>query len=181
LKNTKGELRYSDLPGILPKKDYPEDKYNFLLDLMRKFELCFEFHDEGEGRRFLVPELLDIQKPELGDEFAPEKCLNFRYEYKILPEGLLPRFIVRTYPMSENRARWKTGVVLEWEECKALIEADKAERQVIIRVNRTKECRRRLLAVIRSNFDHIHFEVKEFKPEEWIAPEEHPLEGKKSL
>jgi len=176
LKNTKGELRYSDLSRILLKKDYPKNKYNFLLNLMRKFELCFEFHDAGEGRRFLVPELLDIQKPGLGEEFSPENCLNFRYEYKILPEGILPRFIVRTYPMSENLDRWRTGVVLKWEGCRALVEADKSERQVVARVNGPKGRRRRLLAVIRSNFDHIHFEMKEFKPEEWIAPETHPRE-----
>jgi len=176
LAHARGELKYSDLSRILPSKAYPEKMHNFLLDLMRKFELCFEFHDAGADRRFLVPELLDKQKPDLKNKFAPEQCLNFRYEYTLLPEGLLPRFIVRTYPMSEGNLRWRTGVVLNWEGCSALVEADAADRQVLIRVTGTTECRRRLLSVIRANFEHIHNEMKEFKPTEWISPEDHPGE-----
>ena len=38
------------------------------------------------------------------------------------------------------------------------------------------EKRRRLLAVIRENFDQIHAEMREFKPTEWIALKGHPEE-----
>jgi len=38
------------------------------------------------------------------------------------------------------------------------------------------EKRRRLLAVIRENFDQIHSEMKEFKPTEWVALERYPEE-----
>ena len=176
LSRSLGELRYSDLSHILPAKDYPETMYTFLLDLMRKFEVCFEFDDARAERRFLVPELLGKQKPNLMGEFALGQCLNFRYQYRLLPDGLLPRFIVRTHVMSEgHEQRWRTGVVLSWEGCRALVEVDKAERHVLIRVNGNRERRRRLLAVIRANFEHIHYEMKgEFKPTEWIALEDHP-------
>ena len=86
---------------------------------MRKFELCFTFPDE-DGR-FLVPELLDKQQPEEAEAFDIVQCLNFEYHYPILPEGLLPRFIVRTHVLSAEQRRWKSGVILEFEDNRALV------------------------------------------------------------
>jgi internalin A len=67
---------------------------------MRKFELCFRF--EEDENRFLIPDLLDKQQPPAAAEFHLADCLNFRYQYPILPEGLLPRFIVRTHVLSKR-------------------------------------------------------------------------------
>ena len=111
LAQQKGVLRLADLVDILDAKDYPQEKHFFLLDLMKKFELCFEFPDDFE-HRYLLPELLDKEEPDLKGEFKPEQCLNFEYDYNIVPEGLLPRFIVRTHVLSDTRPRWRSGVVL---------------------------------------------------------------------
>ncbi|MBE0540888.1 MAG: TIR domain-containing protein [Verrucomicrobia bacterium] len=181
LAERQGELRLSDLECILPKSAYPPRMHGFLIELMRKFELCFPYHEDQAEHRYLVPELLGKEEPALKEQFPPGECLNFRYDYRLMPEGLLPRFITRTHTMSESSKRWRTGVVLRWEGCRALVKADKQERQVIVRVlGDTDESpalpmqkQRRLLAVIRENFDKIHAEMKEFKPSEWVA-----LEGK---
>lgn len=175
LAKQKGELRLADVAVILKsKKDYPVRMHGFLIELMRKFELCFPYQDDPQERRYLVPELLGKEKPALKDSFNPEECLNFRYDYRLMPEGLLPRFITRTHTMSQPAERWRTGVVLRWEGCRALVEADKQERQVLVRVTGEANKRLRLLAVIRENFDKIHAEMKEFKPIEWVALEEDP-------
>jgi len=173
LAERQGELRLADLGRILRKKAYPGRMHGFLIELMRKFELCFPFHDDPAEHRYLVPELLGKEEPALKEPFPPSECLNFRYDYRLMPEGLLPRFITRTHTMSEPSERWRTGVVLRWEGCRALVKADKQERQVLVRVLGDAEKRRRLLAVIRENFDQIHAEMKEFKPTGWVA-----LEGK---
>jgi internalin A len=174
LAKRQGELRLADLTGILPKQAYPPRMHGFLIELMRKFELCFPYHDDVAGHRYLVPELLGKEQPALKESFPPGECLNFRYDYRLMPEGLLPRFITRTHTMSEPAERWRTGVVLRWEGCRALVKADKQERQVLVRVLGEPEKRRRLLAVIRENFDQIHGEMKEFKPAEWVALNEDP-------
>jgi internalin A len=62
-----GELRVRDLKTILPAGDYPANMHTFVLDLMKKFELCFTFPDEDT--HYLIPELLDIQEPEAAAEF----------------------------------------------------------------------------------------------------------------
>ncbi len=52
----------------------------------------------------------------------------------MLPEGLLPRFIVRTHSLSEGEYRWRTGVVLRFEEGRALVKADMVDKKVYIQI-----------------------------------------------
>ena len=181
LATQKGVLHFDDIAriidsaaaaGSLKREDYPRSMHGFLLDLMRKFELCFPF--PGDDSRYLVPELLDNQEPAEAAEFDPAGCLNFQYHYPVVPKGLLPRFIVRTHVLSEGQPRWRTGVILQFEGNLALVKADSAEKQVAISVRGpSPDSRRRLLAVIRSDFDHIHRDLKR-KPQEMVPVPKHP-------
>jgi internalin A len=175
LATQKGVLHFDDIArivdsaaaaGSLEREDYPRSMHGFLLDLMRRFELCFPF--PGDYSRYLVPELLDKQEPAEAAEFDPAACLNFQYHYPVVPEGLLPRFTVRTHVLSEGQPRWRTGVILQFEGNLALVKADSAEKRVAISVRGpSPDSRRRLLAVIRSDFDHIHRDLKR-KPQEMV-------------
>jgi internalin A len=171
LADRKGELAATCLDRLLDASHYPPERHGFLLDLMRKFELCFRF--EEDDSRFLIPDLLDKQQPEAATSFDPHQCLNFRYQYPILPEGLLPRFIVRTHVLSDDQLRWRTGVILTFEGNRALVKADRSDRTVTISVDGPVASRRRLLAVIRSNFEHIHRNFK-FTLQELVPIPEHP-------
>lgn len=160
LAERQGELQLKDLQELLPKKRYPLDKHLFLLELMRKFSLCLPFQDEAD--RYLVPELLGKEEPEEVAMFQPEHCLNFEYHYGVLPEGLLPRFIVRTHTLSRGQQRWRSGVVLSYEDCRALVKAEPIERRVLVRVRGGDAgARRSLLAIIRYDLDRIHTEFKD--------------------
>ena len=155
-----GELSLNDLRQILPGDRYPVEKHLFILELMRKFSLCFAFSDEMD--RYLIPELLGKEEPEVVSEFLPGDCLNFEYHYGVLPEGLIPRFIVRSHTLSRGRERWRSGVILGHEDCQALVTAVPAERWVIIRVmGGDAGARRRLLAIIRYDLDGINAEFKD--------------------
>lgn len=154
----KGALDVSTLASILDQKLYPREMHAFLLELMRKFELCFPFPDRPN--HYLVPELLGKNEPEAADQFKDGHATHFIYQYDILPEGLIPRFIVRTYVHSENLPRWRTGVILKLEGNHALVRADIHDGRVQISVSGPNESRRRLLAIIRSHFDHIHGTLK---------------------
>jgi internalin A len=171
LEENKGEMRLDDISVILPEKDYPPFMCRFIFDLMKKFYLCFSFPDDE--CHYLIPELLGKDEPKETDEFKPANCLNFQYRYSILPEGILPRFIVRTNILSEKLPRWRSGVILEFEGCRALVKADVAEKKVSISISGKKgEDRRRLLAVIRSDFGRIHNEIRNLEVHEMI-----PLPG----
>ncbi|WP_047863083.1 COR domain-containing protein [Archangium gephyra] len=172
LAEQRGVLGLRDVARILEPKKYPPAMYRFLLDLMKKFELCFAFPDNDA--RYLVPELLDKQEPAEAADFRPEECLNFQYHYPVIPEGLLPRFIVRTHAMSEELPRWRTGVILRFEGNRALVKADPAEKKVLISVTGPVEGRRRLLAIIRSDFERIHRDIPKLDPQEMVPVPGHP-------
>ena len=129
-----GELTLEDLAEILDPKDYPNERTIFLLELMRKFELCFRFPESDD--HYLITDLLDRDQPVEADNFKSEECLNLAYKYPItLPEGLLPRFIVRSYVLSANCPRWRYGVVLELEDNRARLLEPIARRNVCASVS----------------------------------------------
>lgn len=99
------------------------------------------------------------EQPDLGTKFEPPKCLLFQYVYPVWPEGLLARFIVRTHALSKRQQRWRSGVVLEFEGNHALIRADQEEKTIQIAVTGEQQGRRRLLAIIRSDFERIHTDL----------------------
>jgi internalin A len=138
----------------------------FIFDPMKKFELCFSF--PNNDTHYLIPELLGKQEAVEAAAFTPEACMYFQYHYPVLPEGLLPRFIVRTHVLSEGLPRWRTGVILAFEGCHALVKTDVQDRKVFIAITGPIAARRRLLAVIRSDFERIHHDIRNLQPQEMV-------------
>jgi internalin A len=154
-----GELHLRDLKEVLPNDKYPPEKHYYILELMRKFSLCFPFYDETD--RYLVPDALGKEEPEEARDFHPAECLNFEYQYEVLPDGLIPRFIVRSHPLSRGQPRWRSGAILVHEGCKALLAAEYTNRRITIRVmGGDTSSRRNLLAIIRYDLDRIAAEFK---------------------
>ena len=173
LARNQGELRQEDLARILDPSLYPQAMHLYLLDLMRKFELCFEFYDHAGS--YLVPELLGRQEPNL-QEFEVADALRFEYRYNILPEGLLPRFIVRSRALSRDLPRWRSGVLLSWDGNHAVVKADVQDRRVSIAITGPPSGRRQLLAVIRADLEHIHRSTPKLQ-----ATEQVPVPGREGL
>jgi internalin A len=170
LAQQKGELALADLARELKANDYPSEMHRFLLDLMQKFELCFSF---PKGDRYLIPELLDPQEPKETAAFRPEDCLNFHYRYPVLPHGLMPRYIVRSYVLSEKH-RWRSGVILNFEGNRALVKADAQDRRIFIHITGPEDGRRRMLAMIRQDFEQIHKDISNLNPEGLVPLPSHP-------
>ena len=165
-----GSVTFSEACAALPKEE-PE-MVRYLIGLMRRFELCFPV-DNAEDR-WLVPELLPRFQPPLDQDWQTAKALRLRYNYKVLPEGLLPRFITRTYPLSEGRARWRAGVVLEMDDARVLVRGDAVRSQVNVVVLGGEAGRQRLAKLVRNHFAHIHADLKGLKPEEEVEVEGRP-------
>lgn len=148
-----GVLATEQLPMLLDRKRYPSERHDFLLRLMEKFELCFELPHTA-GAKFLIPELLPPEPDKL--PAWGTGVLGFEYHYNVLPEGLLPRFIVRTHTLSQTGLRWRSGVVLRQGQAEALVRGDVQDRRVWIAVRGPGRQPRDLLAVVRSHFEEIH-------------------------
>ena len=166
---TKGLFTRAEAERVLKPKNYSVEAADFIMGLMEQFEVSFPLGDNQ--KRSLIPQLLDDQQPDEARQFDAAKCLNFGYKYEIVPEGLLPRFIVRTHHISDSPGRWKSGVILHDPDtkCRALVRADSTAGLVTIHVDGPEEARRDLLSIIRYNFRVIHADY-EFKPAELVYP-----------
>jgi internalin A len=171
-----GQLTRSDMPSIvleaeardvIRSADYAADTHQFILDLMRAFQLCYTADDRIRAEtRYLVPELLSEFEPELADmwEVAPTRL---RYRYEVLPPGLLPRFTVRTHALSEGAPHWRLGVVLKHDDASALIRAELERNEIHVFVAGDRpETRRILGTIVRRELDALHEEIKNFPVEE---------------
>ena len=166
---SKGLFTRAEAERILKPKGYEAEATDFILGLMDQFDVSFPLGDSQ--KRSLIPQLLDDQQPDEARQFDAAKCLNFGYKYEIVPEGLLPRFIVRTHHISDEGGRWKSGVILHDPENgnRALVRADATAGLVSINVDGPEQARRDLLAIIRHNFGVIHADYKP-KPVELVYP-----------
>lgn len=175
LEERKGVLCLREVKSILDVDVYPPDKHMFLIELMRKFELCFEFPD-AEKRTFLIPELLAKEEPEDVAKLRNVDHLAFVYVYEFIPEGLLARFIVRTHEASKEvgELRWRTGVVLRRDDNTVVVTADARERRVAVVVTGQERGRRGALAVVRDHFARIHASFKGLQVVEKVPIRDRP-------
>lgn len=144
-----GKLSQEMLGDILASTEYPSSKRLFIIDMMRKFELCYNIEVDDS---FLVPDLLPKDEPEIGEW---KDALSFQFHYDILPPIIVTRFIVRTNALMHNTV-WRSGVILKNGENHALIKSDTENNKINIWVNGRQSTRRDFLAYIRGEFDVIH-------------------------
>jgi internalin A len=164
----RGVLDWDSLTRILDPHAYPTNKRSLILDMMRKFELCFDF--EGfTDRKFLVPDLLPREEPYTGEW---DDALVLQYHYSVLPGSIISRFIVRMNSYIHQKTYWRSGVVLAYEGNTALVKADREDRKIFIRVGGPERGRRICLAVIRSQLAAIHQTIPGLEVEEKV-----PLPG----
>ena len=167
LTKTKGVLELSLMDKILKKKSkknysYPVDKYKYIIELMKKFELCYEIDRE----RVLIPDLLEVE--ECHFDFDYVSSLKFIFEYDFLPKSVMPRFIVRMHKDIKNGLQWRTGVVLKDDifHSTAVIKADERDRKIYIYVS--GEQKRYYFAVIRHTFRDINLSFEKLEVSERV-------------
>ncbi len=170
----KGVLTISMLDDILNLPEYPRGKRLFIVDMMKKFELCYDIEAD---KTFLVPDLLPKDEP------ADLKFIGipaFEYAYPVLPSSVITRFIVRMNQKIENHFVWRTGVVLKIGENKALVKADIEDRKITIAIDGIEYTRRDALSAIRYQLDEIHGSIKGLEPQKRVpiseAPNADPLD-----
>ena len=156
-----GVLTILMLNDILNFPEYPRDKRIFIVDMMKKFELCYDIEPD---RIFLVPDLLPKDEPIIVFNGTPA----FEYQYPVLPSSVLTRFIVRmNHKIHENKV-WRSGVLLKVGENRALVKADQEDRTVHIAIDGLEHTRRDTLSAIRYQLDEIHASIKGLNPEKYV-------------
>lgn len=153
---------------------YHPDNYQYIIKLMMEFELCYEIQGTKD---YYIPGRLEEDKPaDIGD-WDEKECLGFRYDYGegILHESVMSRFIVKMHRKIYDGKQWLTGVVLDNDKGNmALVRADITKGVVNILIKGNQATRREFLAIIRSDFEDIHTDIKVNKPKELVPLSEHP-------
>jgi small GTP-binding protein len=178
LKNCKGMLPGDRLEYVLNKerledgneksKKYSKDEQRYIVELMKKFELCFELGDDT----ILVPDLLTEQEPPEG--LPKESNLRFYFEYDFMPAVVMPRFMVRKQADLDYGLCWRTGAFLKSEEfdSKAVVRQDKDSRRIKVEVTGTEA--RGYLSAIRDVITGINKSFKKLTCEEWVPLPDEP-------
>jgi internalin A len=142
LLDAKGILTIPDLRRILPEDRYPVDTHGYIIEMMRKFELCFAFDDDQST--FLIPGLFaESVPPDI--EFRQEGLL-FNYQYDLLPSSIISRFIVHMKAYLQEGLYWRSGVKLVSldKDNQALVWADLEQKKIYITVTGKEQGRRYL-------------------------------------
>ena len=156
-----GHLTLAEARSMLAADGTSAEMVEYLVGLMERFELCYPL--EGQEKVWLIPQLLSPQTPQnLGDRWFKEKATRLRYRYNVLSEGLLPRFIVRSYPLISENLVWRQGVVLEMDDeasgetARALVIAEPGRERIQVTVIGATAARLRLTKLVRAHFQDIH-------------------------
>jgi len=147
---------------------YPPDKYKYIFQLMKKFELCFPI----DQNKILVPDLLDKGEPVF--DFDYTRALKFRISYDFLPQSVMPRFIVRNHMDIKDKLNWRTGVVLENKgfNAAAVIKADHREKLIHIYVDGNQK--RDYFAVLLNTFREINRSFEQIDAKECVPLPDNP-------
>ncbi|OJJ19161.1 hypothetical protein BKI52_20325 [marine bacterium AO1-C] len=132
-----------------------EFKQAFLLELMKKFELIFQFQGSDI---YIVPETLPIEE-HFSLNVPANTSLHFEYHYDFMPKGILSRFVCRIHHYIKDDWFWRFGVVLQHEQdTQAEITANEVDKKITLKLWGSQSDT--LLAIIRAEINYIHETLK---------------------
>lgn len=142
-----GRFAFSELPKLWSV--YPIEYHVHLVELMKKFELCFSINETEE---YIIPELLNNKSIEYPLPF--EEILSVKYKYDFMPKGIITRLIVRLHDLIKDDFYWKNGIIIERQGTEAIIIGDRLNSVLSIRIGGYDK--NGLLNIITREIDNIH-------------------------
>ncbi|WP_394749999.1 COR domain-containing protein [Spongiimicrobium salis] len=121
----------------------------YIIELMKKFELCFEINNS----EYIIPELL---KPNLHREIEIpfNEPLSMSYVYDFMPAGIIPRLIVRLKDSLLEDFYWKNGIYIKHNDSIGLITGNKYTRTIKMTVS--GDSKAVLLGILKRELDIIN-------------------------
>ena len=156
--NNKGKFTRHDL-----KRIWKEDKYastrGELLELMKKFQLCYEIPHCKDT--FIAPQLLSDNQPDYNWDKSYNLILRYAYP-DFMPKGILTRLIVVMHQyIDQQKYVWKSGVIFTKDNTKAEVIEYYGKREINIRV--TGIDKRELLSIVAYELDKINASYQRLK------------------
>ncbi|KOR30146.1 hypothetical protein TI04_06910 [Achromatium sp. WMS2] len=161
-----GKLKSSDLKKLLDATIYPVRKHDYILEVMKKFEICYSLN----ANEYLLPDLFSTDEPNFS--FDDTQALYFILEYNFLPKSVFTRFIIRMHNDILDNTYWRTGVLLQepTTNTKALVET--ANKRITLQINGPQQ--REYLSILRFTFNDIHRRFNQLNVVEKICLPDNP-------
>ena len=162
VKEKMGRFSTEDLTDIWHEKQYQGMEHE-LLQLMIKFQLCYEIPDQ-KGH-YIAPQLLTLYQPDFA--WDTSNNMHLRYTYEFMPKGIITRFIVIMHKwINEQKDVWRSGVILSNENTKAEIIEYYPTRKITIRVS--GHDKKYLMSIVMHELDKIHESYYGLKYDKWV-------------
>ena len=138
IKTIQKTLRATHAGDILRDKTYSKAETEFILHVMRKFEIS---HYIGGGVE-MIPLKMPKTPPPTVDDFNKRNALHLRWEGAYLPNNLIHRLLIRKFPELDRACVWRTGghFTQEGGGCEALAEMNEKALNVYVNGERA-HCR----------------------------------------
>ncbi len=150
---SKGKLHIKDLARILPKKKFPPSRHPYLLELMKKFNLCYPAKDEKDI--YYIPDLFEDVEPDV--EWNGSDTMHFRYNYDdFVPNVFMTRFIVEMSQDIVDEKRWRSGAYISNGSCRAKVYQTYRKNYIHIEIKGNRNEARSYLYAIRETFRKLH-------------------------
>jgi internalin A len=143
---------------MLKAKDYPQEKWPFVLRLMSLFQLSFPLDEDGQ--RQLVPALLPVEEPSAATEPDGAGRVRLRYEFNVVPAPLVPRLLVRTFGLIKKKLHWRRGALFRFGPATAKVWATQDERWVYATISGSQEARDDLTMILRETLRALFAQYK---------------------
>ena len=145
-----GQFSRSELTAVWQQYSHIEQGQLLCLMLKNNFEICYPTRLNSEPDQFIAPQLLPNIQPDYA--WDTDDCLQFRFQYAFMPEGIITRLIVRLHHLILDNQVWQTGVVLSDQGCQAQVIEDEHNtdglRVIDIQVNGPTQAKKYVLRKI---------------------------------
>lgn len=169
----KGKLHINDLERILPKEKFPKSRHAYLLELMKKFNLCYAAKDQRDI--YFIPDLFEDIEPDF--EWDGGKSMHFRYNYDdFSPDTFMTRFIVEMSQDIQDDKRWRSGVLISNGSCRAKVYQTFSKNYIHIEVMGNKGEGRSYLYAIRETFRKLHKPFPQMQIKQEVLYKDHWLD-----
>jgi internalin A len=149
-----GHFNNLDIERIWATKKY-QGKHSHLLQLMIKFELCYEI---SQSQEYIIPELLPQKKQKTTENvfssIFPKDLLQFQYIYNFMPKGIIPRIIVRLHQNIYSQSQWKDCAIFKFEDSYAEVKEDFRNNAIKIKISGNQK--NYALSIIRESIKQIN-------------------------
>lgn len=117
-RNKNGRFTQEDIELVWNTDDYLIYKDEILL-IMEHFDLCYRIG--SSNLEYVVPKLVQVDQP-ININWKQEGVLRIRYEYDVMPKGILQRLIVRKNNLlASNKNVWQYGCLFNYLDAEALV------------------------------------------------------------